>query len=1090
MQRKLLATVAAAPLLALATASTAEVTITTATTTPVTTATAAASGPDNIRITSAGSLKPTAAGPAVTVNSNNTFTNEGTISTEDVSDSIGVLVLGGFSGGVTNTATISLTDTFTPTDTDGDGDVDGAFATGQNRYGIRVTGPGAFTGTIANNAGGAITVDGADSRGISIETTLAGQLVNGGAITMTGERVYGIRSTAAIGGGLTMTGTVSTQGRDAVGVAMDGDVGGQVRVQGSILTYGYRYLDRPFLATDRAKLDADDLYQSGSALRIAGNVGGGLLLDGPPADLIADDGKDDTTADSDEDNDGVADSAEGSAAITVYGGAPAVMIGSDTRSVTLGVTGQSSQLNWGIVNKGAITASGVYDGVATTGMQIGGSTGQATVITNGMNNAGSIEASSFEANATGLRLTAGAQVSTLTGGGSISAFTTSEGAVAARGLLIEQGASMTNLIVGGGITAGVSGEKGSATAIEDRSGTLRSIQNTGRIIAAITPTDDADDKDDADNDATNEVVTGRAIAIDVRAASGGVTILQQGVTDGDDGKDGIADPDADGDGVDDLDEPGIVGDILFGAKDDSLFVSNGTVNGAIAFGAGQDRLELDGTARVIGDITDSDGKLGVRLLGASSLTFTNAQTVNITSLDVAGGASLLFTADPAAGTATKLVANTVTLQNGAKLGLTLKSLLDTPTRYTVIEAATLNAGTLSQDLFGSTPYLITAQALADRAAGKVYIDVRARTAAELGFSTSQSAAYSAVLAAVRGDAGVQEAVLAQTTRAGLVDLYDQLTPDTGEGTFASLQTANQLMAQATGNRPDPYDRYGPDSFWAQEINTLVRREDGDTQGSDSQVFGFIGGYESMSANGGALGATLAYVNVEEHDSAAVVGENTTASVLQGGVYYRKSMGGFLFNAGAGGGYGWFDGTRRFIAGDMDADGAADVIRTNNADWRGATANAFLGLGYQAMVGRFYARPEARFDYLWLREGERKETGGGKALDMTIEERTNSNLSGEAAIVFGANFGRDVWFRPEVRVGYRQSLAGELGDTIAQFAGGTPFTTVASAQDDGAMTLNIALRSGTPMSYVAIEAGAEARKKQKRYNVRLSGRVMF
>ena len=67
MQRKLLATVAAAPLLALAMAASAEVTITTATTTPVTTATAAASGPDNIRITSAGSLKPTAAGAAVTV---------------------------------------------------------------------------------------------------------------------------------------------------------------------------------------------------------------------------------------------------------------------------------------------------------------------------------------------------------------------------------------------------------------------------------------------------------------------------------------------------------------------------------------------------------------------------------------------------------------------------------------------------------------------------------------------------------------------------------------------------------------------------------------------------------------------------------------------------------------------------------------------------------------------------------------------------------------------------------------------------------------------------------------------------------------
>lgn len=1087
MQRKLLASVAAGPLLLMASSALAETTITTAVTTPVTTATATAAGPDNLRITSDGSIKPTAAGPAVTVNSDNTFVNEGAISTTDVNDSIGVLVLGGHTGKVTNSLVIGLVDSYTATDTDGDGDLDGVVATGSGRYGIRVVGPGAFTGDIFNE--GTINVRGSGAYGISVETDLAGSVRSINTLNVTGDGAYGVRTTGVVGSGVDLRGAITAIGKDTVGASIENDVGGQVHVQGSIIAYGYRYTTKPFLATTVAALDADDLYQGGSGLRITGNVGGGLLLDSPPPDLIADDANAATTTDSDEDGDGIADISEGSSSITVYGRAPAVLVGNDSRAITLGPAG-AGDLAYGLVNKGDIAAEGVYDGVSATGLQIGGATGQSVLITNGVSNSGSISASGVEADATAVRLTAGARADAFVNSGAISAGVVAEGVFTSRGLSIEQGASVTSLTVGGSISAGVSGEKSSAIAIADLAGSLRTITNTGKISALIGATDDVNDKDDADTDPSNEVVTGRAIAMDLRASTGGVTITQSGVNDGDDGADGIADTDTDADGVDDADEPAIRGDILFGAHDDTLNVQNGAVFGAIAFGAGADTLNVSGGAKVTGAITNSDGRLAINLSNGT-VSFTNAETVKLSSLTVGGAGQLLVIADPQAGASTKLqVSGAASLASGAQIGLTLNSLLDAPTRYTVIEAASLTAGTLNQNLLGSTPYLYVAQASADQAAGKVYVDVRQRTAAELGFSPSQTAAYSAVLSAMKKDTGVQSAVLSAGTQASLNSIYNQLTPDTGESAFAALQTADQLMSQATANRPDPHERYGPDSFWGEEINTLVRRDDGVTQGSDAQVFGFVGGYESMSTNGGALGLTLAYVNVEEHDSAAVVGENTTASVLQSGIYYRKSSGGFLFNAGGGGGYAWFDGKRRFIAPDFNADGAADVIRSNSATWNGATANAFAGVSYQAMAGRFYARPELRVDYVYLKEGERKETGGGAALDLTVQDRAGSNLSGEGAITFGANFGRDVWFRPEIRVGYRQTLAGELGDTTAQFSGGTPFTLVSDTQDDGALTLNVALRSGTAMSYVAVEAGAEARKKQKRYNVRLAGRVMF
>ena len=56
--------------------------------------------------------------------------------------------------------------------------------------------------------------------------------------------------------------------------------------------------------------------------------------------------------------------------------------------------------------------------------------------------------------------------------------------------------------------------------------------------------------------------------------------------------------------------------------------------------------------------------------------------------------------------------------------------------------------------------------------------------------------------------------------------------------------------------------------------------------------------------------------------------------------------------------------------------------------------------------------------------------------------------------------------------------------------GTPFTLAAANNKDGAVTLGFALRAGTPMSYLALEGNAEAAKKQKRYNLKLTGRAMF
>jgi hypothetical protein len=1086
MQRKVLvATVATAPLLAMAFGAYAETVVTTARTTPIATATAtAAGGPDDVKIDTGGGITLTGAGPLVTLNSNNKVTLGGNgLTTVGIDNSTGVLIQGGTTGSVANNGAISLTEDYTPADADNDGDLDGPFAKGANRYGVRLVGPGVFTGDISST--GAITIEGNNSAGISLESGLVGNLTTGGTIAVTGDNTYGVHVAGPVTGKVSINGATTATGLNATGVAIDGDVSGAFVVQGGVTSTGYRYTTRPSTKELRAVLDADDLLQGGSAVRVTANVAGGVLLDAPPLDT--------DTANTDEDGDGVVDASEDTAALTTYGAAPALLIGSDTRSVAIGAVGTGDNA-YGLITKGAVTANGVYDGIAATAIQIGGGAGQTTTVAGGVRIDNAVTATAYEANATGLQIKAGATAPTLWNRGSITAFSISEGQFDSRAIAIDAGSSVTTLRNAGTISSTLGGEKGNAYGVIDNAGTLTTIENTGRISATITATDDADDKDDADINPGNEVITGKAIAIDVSKNTTGVTLTQNGVNDGDDLKDGIADADADGDGVDDADEPSIVGAINFGSGADTFNVQNGVVLGDVSFGAGADVLNISGGATVLGGLRDSDGLLAINV-GKGSLGLTNAETINATSLTLGADSRMVFTADPTAnggaGANTHLVVSgAVNIASGAQLGLRLTSLLTAPTSYTVITGGTVTAGAINQDLLGGSPYLYVASSRVDT--NNVYLDVRRRTSTEIGMNRSQASAYDATFAALGKDTAIANAYLGQTTRDGFLGLYDQMMPDQGEGFFAALQNVNHAISSATAFRPDPGDRYGPDSLWVQQINTLVRRDTDDTMGSDTQAFGFVGGYEAMGDAGGALGLTLAYASIEEHDIAAKVGEQTTGNFVQLGAYWRRSIGGWRMNLGGGGGYGWYDGDRTFNSGDLNGDGVADVQRHNSAKWNGYTFNAFAGTAYEAkFAGRYFVRPEAYLEYLYLSEGQREEEGGGDGFDQIIHKRKSTSLTGDAGVVFGADYGRDMWWRPELRVGYRQRLAGDLGDTVAQYTGGgNPFTLAGSSDKDGAVTLGLALRAGTPMSYLAIEANAEAAKRQKRYNLKFSGRAMF
>ncbi len=154
MLRYLLASTA---VLAIAAPASAE-TISTKVTTPLKTSTVKAGQPDSITVATAGSVVLTS-GTAITMDDDHSVTVQGDLTVTGASSSAGIVAVAGTTGDISNSGKITIDEAYTATDSDNDGDLDGPFAVGSDRYGIRTD--GAHTGKVVNS--GTITVEGNDS---------------------------------------------------------------------------------------------------------------------------------------------------------------------------------------------------------------------------------------------------------------------------------------------------------------------------------------------------------------------------------------------------------------------------------------------------------------------------------------------------------------------------------------------------------------------------------------------------------------------------------------------------------------------------------------------------------------------------------------------------------------------------------------------------------------------------------------------------------------------------------------------------------------------------------------------------------------
>ncbi|WP_411286483.1 autotransporter outer membrane beta-barrel domain-containing protein [Phenylobacterium sp.] len=1059
--RILLATaVAIAPLMA-ATGAMAEVVITTARTTPITTSNATGTGPDDIRLSGAGSIALTS-GTAVTVDSNHDFTMEGTSTitmSPAASGATAVLVNAGLTSNVTIGASILIVDDILNyADTDNDGDIDGVWATGTDRYGIRYAAGAPVTGDLIVGTTGSVGVDGNNSYAISIESGLIGKLQTQGIIRVFGDNSIALRTQGAVTGDVSLLGMITGRGLNTSAVSIGGDVGGRLTLQGDISASGYRYTSLGNAAFV-AGLEPEDRLQGGPAVIIAGNVAGGVVIDRPPTDA--------STTNTDEDNDGIPDATEGTGAINSFGAAPAILVGSTTRSVTLGVVGTDDNA-FGFINSGTITGQGIYEGIAANAVVFGGNAGQAVTIDGGVRNQGTVAALANGASATAFRFGVGAATPRFVNSGAITGGVASEVAANAVAIQIDAGAALPSIINNGSILASAGGGAANVTAINDLSGTLVSITNTRSLQATLSA------------NANGDPVTGSTTAINVAANTTGVTILQTGVASAP----STLDPDTDGDGVPNSVEPVIVGNILLGSGADTVDIRNGVVFGAIDFGAGADTLSITGGGIVRSALSDIGGDLTINVANGI-LDARHTTPLNITSLNVGAAGDLIVTIDPANNASGGFnVAGTATLADGAGLGVRFTSLLAAPGRFTLIDAATLNFGAIDLgSIEANSPYLYRVSAGSNVPAGQVFVDVRRRTAGEADFIAVEAALYDSFYSAL-GGAGAEDirnAFLAQTGREDFINLYEQLLPDHAGGPLLSLSSGTDAVTRALTGR-NASASPGETSAWVQEINFYADKDKTDTYGFRSEGFGVAGGIERGTGLG-AVGITAAFTSSDLEDPESEAEEVLSASLLELGLYWRAQGQYWTTWARAAAGYATFESERRFVG--------AGLNLSNESDWSGFSLAAAGGVSYERNFGRFSVRPEAYAEFFSLSEDGHVETGGGDGFDLEIDDRDGHLFSATAAVNLGMAMGENSWLRPELRVGWRQNISVDPGETIARFrSGGPDFVLDGGSIEGGGPIVGLRLNVGNELGMLTISADAEMIEDYVRYLLFLRASFRF
>ncbi len=1053
----------------------------------------------------------------VVLDSDNTLNLAGTVTSNNQNGSTGVELQGGDNRSYTQSGDINLIEDLDPQNTDSDPFSDGRVAEGEGRTGILISGASPFRGNIELEATSSVIIEGNDSFGINLANTpmmtdgLTGNLLTAGNINITGDRSTGINLASNVTGNVENRGSIAVRGEGAEAYAVSGDIQGGFVNNGALEASGFRFTQRlgfggEQFSQGREDLGAEDLRQAGSALRINGNVSGGVLLNQRFVASLDADGAPNLDT-----NGNPIFNLAGTSSITQFGSAPAVLINGEGAPIAIGLVAEitdptdsafDEDLQFGFINQGAVGTSGVFNDFDATTVSLSNVT-----FAGGISNTGDLTANTFRS-PTATDLTSGDGVARvlvlgdqaiadrINNSGMIVAATSEDveeiffdrtNIIAPRELLavgidIGNGASVTELINTGSISAVLTGRDGKAVAIRDASGTLRTISNTGSINA-LGRSSDSLGLENVDLD---------FIAIDLSAATADTTFTQSQSSD----RTGA---------------PVVLGDINFGSGNDSLIASAGTIIGDVDFGGGTDTLTLSGGTSFTGALRNSDS-LALSVTDGSTLALGAAGDIQVSEALVDGTSVFRPVINGLTGTASTLTsAGDITFEAGAAINPILNSIIGTDTfRYELATAGNLTIGDLASLSAGVSPFLYDTQLqLEGDNTLVVTLDLRDPNISVadggLGLDQVQAAAFGQFVDGTFEEGAVFQALASSPTLGNtfsniteaddFIAAYNQVLPEFS-GAAHQFVLANVDGAVGAVSSHLDATRRSPDKSggaWIQEFFYFADREKaGLSEQYRGEGFGFAGGLDTSFGPFHAVGANVSFASTEVED---VIGSDEPLDVrtYQLGTYAGYESNGFSVDAYGGLGVSEFEQTRRISIDNFT--GSAE------GKWSGLHANGAIRAGYTLPINKkFWARPTLSLDYLYLNEYGRTETGT-QGLRLRVDGRQTETAAATAMLNFGTEFqGKRTWIRPSVRVGYRNEFLSDPVETAFRFQGlqsetGELFDSElanlrAFAFPDEGIILGFTMAAGSQYSSIGFDFDSDIRDGFIRHTGRIVIRLLF
>jgi hypothetical protein len=1023
-----------------------------------TTAPLATSSAGNITINVGGSINVTAGQAATTADGAGlNITNSGTLSSNNADNTTGILLSNGGSGTILNgPGVISLVEDYTPTDTDSDGDLDGTFAQGTNRVGIRLT-SGSFTGNITNSS--SITVEGNNSAGISLNGLVTGNLANSGAINVVGDNSTVIAVTGGVGNGIigniTTLGNYSVHGANATGILLDAPVTGNVSINGNWAVSGFRSTVRP---TDISHLDADDLLLGGSVIDVRQGISQGLTIAGPGVEL--DTGEDAATA-----------------TLNTWGSAPAVSISAGASADT--VLDVDSH-GFGFDLRGSITALGVYDNISATGVSFIGSGAHSVTVNGGATFDGTLIVAAVEGDATGVIVGNNANIASIMNRKTITVSTLSDTTPGhtAYGFLLDAGSNAslvsTSISNSGTLTVQDFGQYGNATAILDRSNKLATITNSGTLFAILNATD----PDPTDNTPPPTPV-GTANAIDVHLSTINVTVTQNAATvfTDDDSTDQIAAP-----------EVRMVGNVLFGSGNDTFNLNAGTVAGDMSFGTGTDTFNVASGTVYTGALTH-DNTVGLLTLTSSGAMNLTAGTTDVGNATFNTGSVItLQLADNPLNSATINATGTVTFGNNATLRVIAPAgLPDSAPDQVIVTAGTLSidpgAHVTDNTVGGSYIYNFDINRVGNTLTASYVL----KTPTELGFGTNQAAAYAPILAALRNDVNGATAVGAITDATTFNTAYAELMPSYSSASAELATTAIAQQQSATTNRlaTTRLNNLNEVSAWAQEIGYVINRTPPDINGEEfrGNGFGFALGIDGPLNNGALFGLSASFIASDAEQPIRPDGK-VSSSFGQLNAYLGSAWGPIDLDFVAGAGLGKMR-ERRFIE-------IGSFRQIAEANWWAYEGHGMVRASAPMTMGGWLTiTPEVAVTYVGLSEQGYEEENAG-ALNISADSAFTQRLWGDVGVEFSTRMfsrGQTV-VAPRISVGYRANLITDGGDRTFRFTGGSDFTLTDDEYGSGGPIVGVGLDATNGYSTLSVGYEGEFTDQIDRHSLNVALRFRF